>query len=440
MVSYRRRSYVTFLIGSFILLFQNISSSWAGNGAFLHGVGAIDSALGGSTTALPQDAIGTLFNNVGSVTELRNTGMDFGVELLKSQPTVGSTVGGVSGETNGRSSISPIPSFGFVWPRQHVTAFVGALGVGGFGVNYPQDNENPIFKPPVQNGVPAGGFGHVYSSYQLATITAGLAVRITDRLSIGFAPNLGYATLSAQPMAAVTPDCAGQVCVYPNASDRASALGVGFQMGLYYKFSDFLRVGASYTSPKWFQSFNWNSQNANPVSSNFGVGRQLSFQLDAPQVIGFGLAVYPNQDWSVSVGAKWFNYANTKGYEDEGFDSTGAIKGLGWKDIWAFSIGTQYSIAEKLVLRAGYNFSQNPITGRNVAFNVPSPAIVQHHLAFGIGYNLTNQVEFNFAYYHAFANTVTGPLMTPAGSMAGTVSSRLSYDSVLFQLTLKLKS
>lgn len=425
-----------------LILLSCPSLALSGSGAFLHGVGAIDSSLGGSTTALPQDTIGAIYSNVASTTELPGLRMDFGLELLKPETTLGSSAGGVTGLTKGRSAISPIPAFGLISSvpgNQQLTFFMGALGVGGFGVNYPQDDANPILKPQVQNGTNTGGFGHIYSSYQLTTIAFGLAAKITDRLSIGFSPNIGYATLSVHPMPAATPDCApGPVCSYPDASDRATSLGVGFQAGLFYKVTDSIRIGLSYTSPKWFQPFRWNSQVANPASSNFGSGREITFQLDTPQVVGLGIALLPNEFWALSINTKWINYGNTKGYDDEGFDPTGRVKGLGWKDIWAFGVGIQYSPIPVLSFRVGYNFTQSPIAERVASVNVASPAIAEHHLTSGIGLKLSSIVDLNLAYYHAFNNELTGPIVTPMGVTQGTVSNTLSYDSLILQLGLRI--
>ena len=66
--------------------------AWAGNGNQLHGIGAVNSSMGGAGVALPNDALGALNLNPALLTELDGHKMEFSAELADDDITVRSSV------------------------------------------------------------------------------------------------------------------------------------------------------------------------------------------------------------------------------------------------------------------------------------------------------------------------------------------------------------
>ena len=428
------------LVGLGILLAA--SPSQATNAHFLHGAGVTDEAMGGSTIAAPQDTIGSLYNNVGNLTQFPGTRVDVNLEVVRSHIGVESQLGGLHGETQSDSDPGLIPSFGVAHTPQgsDVTYFLGALGVSGFGTDYPQDDENPIFRPQIENGANTGGFGSVYSFYGLLRITGGIAVKVTPRLSLGIAPTINYATLAIRPFPGAHPDCTAQgVCAYPSAAAAAPALGGGFLLGLHYRLTDTVAFGLGYTSPQWFTTFHWNSTVANPELDTFGKGRRLSFRLNAPQSVQFGVGWEPMPDLLLTSSGKWMNLADTTGLGDEGFDAAGRLRGFGWKNIWATGVGAQYRLTSALAVRLGYNYSEDPIQSRFAIFSAAAPASMGHHATGGLGVTVSEHVEVNFAYWHAFTQPFAGPFVSPAGPVPNSrAKTSPSEDSLSFAVSFKL--
>ena len=61
---------------------------------------------------------------------------------------------------------------------------------------------------------------------------------------------------------------------------------------------------------------------------------------------------------------RYFDYANADGFGDDAtYDGTGKLGGLDWSSVFAIAVGAQRSIGERLVLRGGYSYNQNPIRG-----------------------------------------------------------------------------
>ena len=421
---------------SFLFLVVLSSPAGATNGHLLHGVGAVNSAMGGASIAVAEDSLGAIFNNPATLHDAGPSRFDLSFELFKPQRSVESTAGPLSGKTNSESNFTPIPAFGLVHQSKsgRISHGIGALGIAGFGVDYPQDNNNPILAPPSM-----GGFGHVFSNYQILKIAPTMAYRMNDNFSLGFSLNLDWASLGITPMPAASPNCSGPAtCFYPSASNQVGAFGVGFQMGARYQITDTFNVGLAYTSPQWFEPFKWNSSNADPNSSSFGEAREFKFRLDVPQIIGLGLGWNPSSKCLVVLDFRWINYASTRGFDEEGFDADGSVKGFGWDNIWAMGLGLRHQVTDGLALRAGYNYSQNPIPDDLSFFNIAAPAIVQHHLTAGAGIGITENVELNLAYYHVFENSGKGPMYNPAGPVPGTeVKNSLSEDSGIIQISYR---
>ncbi len=317
---------------------------------------------------------------------------------------------------------------------------VGALGIGGFGVDYP-DAENPVLAPQPY------GFGAVYSNYQFLKIAPAVAVAVTDRIWLGAAVNIDWASLAVRPFPiaapAVDPGADGTWGTlddrgyYSSAANADGAFGAGFQLGMLAKVSDRVSVGASYTSPQWFKEFEYNGTFENPNLPDYLAPRRMTFRLDAPAVYAGGVAVNPVDGLTLAADGRYIAYASTNGFRDAGFNPDGSVKGFGWRNIWVGSFGLDWQATRLLALRAGYNVTGNPVPDSLSALNVPAPAVVKHHLTLGAGVRLSPTLEVSGGYYHAFRSDVSGPIIRPQGAIPGTlVTNALSEDSFLMQFTL----
>src|SRR4030088_2869619 len=106
----RREVLVVLLLAATLLAAPAV---WAGNGHFLHGVGAVNSAMGGAGVALPNDTLGALNLNPALLTELDGSGFEFNAEYAKAGNAVSSQIGPFSGRTAEAGRTPLIPAFGF---------------------------------------------------------------------------------------------------------------------------------------------------------------------------------------------------------------------------------------------------------------------------------------------------------------------------------------
>ena len=408
----------------------------AGNGHFLHGVGAVNSALGGAGVALPNDALGALHLNPALLARLDGSRFQFSIESLDQKNAVESHIGPFSGRTEDEGDDAAIPSFGWTHRNKdgHTAIGMGFLGLAGFTVDYPQDPSNPILSPQ------PNGLGRFYSNYQLLRIPSAVAVRVNDKLSLGASFNLAHASLAGDPVGFAAPDCAGpNNCFFPRV-DTDSAYGWGVQVGVHYQATSAWALGASYTSETKFQDFEWNSTHANPSLPNFGTGRKIRFELGAPATVVAGVAWTPSDHLQVAFDAKRIFYSSTPGFGDSGINpATGAIRGPGWEDIDVFALGVQIEPTERVTLRAGFNKSDNPIPDDQTFFSLFAPGVFENHAAAGLGFRACDILTLDLAYYRAFKNEGKGPIFTAAGPIPGaSVKQEMASDSIILTLSFHL--
>ena len=410
----------------------------ATDGHFLHGVGAVNSALGGAGVASGNSLLGAFFVNPAALALFRGTQSELAMELFQPDRTVESAVGTFRGSTRSNSEFVAIPAFGWTtsFRDNRLVVGLGGLGIGGFGVRYAADPTNPIVMPR------PNGFGQVYSNFSLLKVAPSVAWSATPRLLFGMALNVDWASLAVDPMPIATPAAdPGPDGIPFTQDDRAfysgtahadGAFGLGAQVGFLYRASDRIALGASYASPQVFQDFEFDAVYEDPNLPTYNTPRKISFAMDVPAVYAAGLSVSPTASFNIAADVKYLTYASTNGFKEEGFNPDGSVRGFGWDDIAVFALGAQWRTSDALTLRAGYNYSGNPIPDGQSMFNIPAPAIVQHHATAGAGFRVRDGLQLNVAAYKAFENSISGPMLRPNGAVPGSsVTSRMSEVSFL---------
>jgi long-chain fatty acid transport protein len=411
-------------------------------GLLFSGSGPVSRAMGGASTATAADAAGGLFWNPATISGLESSELDFGAEFLFPRTRLSSSIPAgalgplgppvtLSGSDKGDNGIFPLPSIGMaIRPDGTPLTFgLGMFEIGGFGVNYPASLTNPVLTPQ-----PPVGFGlsSVYSQLQVFEIAPSVSWQVTDRLAVAAGPTADLASLKLDPAVIATPDVvAGRFLHYPIGTHTRYEWGVGVQAGLTYSPVDDWTVGASVKSPRWFEKFGFQSEDV------FGRPRHFTFDADVPLVASAGVSYTGIERLLLETDFHYIDYANTNGFRQSGFDSTGAVRGIGWRSIWTVAVGARYQLTDRLAVMGGYTFNDNPIDDQRAFFNVASPTITEHTLGVGLTYKLTDSFSLSAAYGRAFQNSVTGPIVTPAGSIPGSsVTNTASGDTVVFGGTI----
>ncbi|MDR1269728.1 MAG: outer membrane protein transport protein, partial [Planctomycetaceae bacterium] len=341
-----------------------ISNRFAnGQGVLLRSIGAVNDSIGSVATATPVDAAGAIYWNPASISALEKSEISFGIGVIMPKMRVSSSLdvgNGVtlSGSTKGNAGSVPDPSMAFVWrrcPKSPVTFGLGLGAVGGAASLYPSTGspyDNPIL----------GGLAKS-STVIVMQVTPTVAYKVTDRFSVGVAPIIDLASLSINPMQLGQP--IGSNNEVHNFGTRY-AWGGGFQIGAYYDFKNHFKTGFMFKSPIWAENLAYEGTRVDDNSVING-----SFDLNLPTTLSLGFSYDGIQDTIIGLDIRYFDYAHTAGFK-KGIEN-GIVKGLDWDSVMAVAVGVERKFSQKLKLRMGYCWNENPIPSRSAMLNVAAP-------------------------------------------------------------------
>ena len=393
------------------------------------GAGPINRSMAGASTAAPLDASGALYWNPATISGLPQSELEFGSEILYAPTRLSSQIPGVgAGSDRGDDGVFIVPSVGLVYKPEcsQWTFGMGLVSAAGFGTNYPASQTNPLLTPQPPLGV---GLGSVYSNFQLLQLVPTASFQMTKHLSVGFAPTVDLANLSADPGVLVAPNPNG---AFPSLTHTHTTWGAGFQAGAYYTTDAGWNFGASFKSPQWFEPFRYYT------ADSLGRPETLKLHFDYPMIVSVGTAYTGMERWTFAGDLRFIDYHNTNSFQTTGFGPNGAVQGLGFDSVFVVAVGAQYQVNDALSVRLGYSYNTNAIPNENTAFNVASPVILQYTLYAGSTYQVTPAFGLSLAYAHAFDNSITGPISSPFGPIPGSsVTSQVSADTFMFGATVK---
>lgn len=303
----------------------------------------------------------------------------------------------------------------------------------------PELGYNHMIRPWLSLGVSAYGNGGMDTSYVtrillLGTTKAGVdleqmfvaptvAMKVSQHNAVGFSLNVAWQRFKATGLQNFA--TASSSADPSNVTDRGydSAFGAGFRVGWLGQVNSRFSVGATYQSPTWMGDFGKYS----------GLFAQHG-AFDIPANFAGGIAVKPLAKTTLAFDVERIMYGNVKAIADLGSNQAllGSSNGpgFGWHDITSPRVGVDYALKPALTLRAGYNHSGMPFGPNQTFFNLLAPGIVQDHITGGVTVGLGHGRELNFAYMHAFGNSVNGVNSIPPAAGGGNVNLHMSEDSV----------
>lgn len=431
------RRFGQILLWSVLLAYITGGSAWATNGMEMTGIGARASAMGGATTAL-EEGPANLVKNPASISFLATPQFDVGLSILSPILHFRNALNDTAANRNTHEAMygffpMPLLAYGKPFGRDPRLSWgIGLFVPGGLGADYSLDHEL----------WPTGVSYHSQLIY--AKVIAAIAYRIADRISAGAGLSLGFGWMDLWQPFATQPDFAqgstsgtlagiiaptyGMVFTrmgYEEVTCRftmrqATSLGVGLTIGLRYAPTASLSFGIAYTTP---MRLHWKARSTMDMTEQFAVASNrfglpvdlasvafglspglgmvdhpdVAFRLDWPQKVTIGIALRPTQKIVCAVDVSWINWAATMDRFVMDFSSLSnpnfvkMIGGntcrrtlpLGWRDQYVAAVGGAYELGRGITLRAGYNYGRNPVPAETA---LPTfPAIVEHHLAVGVG-------------------------------------------------------
>jgi long-chain fatty acid transport protein len=391
------------------------SAALATDGYFAEGYGIRARGMGGASMATALDAFGGA-NNPASMAFVGNR-LDLGIYWFspdRSAERTGSAPS-LNGTSNSGSNDFYVPEIAVNWMlRPDMALGLTIYGNGGMNTDYAGGEINCGFGPANL----MCGQGSLGVNMSQLIIAPTFAWQFAPQQSIGISPLFAYQQFEAKGLQAFD-NPVQSFSINPGFvtnKDNDTSTGWGFRIGYQGKFDAF-RVGAMYTSKMDMGKFD-NYKGLFAEQGGF----------DIPSHWGIGFAWEPDGKWLVAFDYERINYSDAKSVSNPSTNQAplGADNGpgFGWQDVNVYRLGVQYRIDPTWAVRAGYNRSDNPITSRDVTFNILAPGVVQNHLTLGFTYTINPTSEVSMAYGHAFDNEVTGPSLI----FGGTEKIRMSQN------------
>jgi len=396
----------------------------ATDGYFSHGYGMKAKGMGGTATAVAQDAFGGA-NNPATMAFAGSQwaiGLDWFSPHRSAQRTGGAAFG-LDGSADSGSTNFFIPEFALNYMlRPDLSLGITVYGNGGLNTDYPGGQlPSPGACGPATG--PGTGFNPAPGPYNLLCgngrlgvdlsqliVAPTLAWRFHLRHSVGISPLFAYQRFKAEGLQAFQGLSTSPSNVTNNGYD--SSTGWGVRVGYYGNLTEQFQIGASYQSKISMDAFDRYK----------GLFAQ-SGSFDIPSSWSVGVAFRPTPAWLIALDYERINYSDVDSVHNRSNlilqcpppaanaanclgGSNGA--GFGWQSVNVWRLGVQYALHPQWTLRAGYNHSDNPIQPQDVTFNILAPGVIKDHVTLGATWAWDRQNEITGALMYAFRNSVTG--------------------------------
>jgi len=262
-----------------------------------------------------------------------------------------------------------------------------------------------------------------------------------DNWGWGFAPVLQYGALDinyvsgdpTQPMMIGEGDAAGPNPLYgPGNVGSGTSIdyGFGFNLGAYMDVRPDLTLGFTYQSAI---DMTYDNQ-ITGAAGGFGL-TQFTDDLEQPAELKIG-AAYTRGSMLYTADVKQIQYGSAKGYKD-----------FNWDDQTVFAVGAKYS-ADKYWWGVGLNYGKDPIETKSTGAsdyvgqavdlfnNHFFPAVVETHVTFGGGYQLSKTMMLEGAF--VYADEVEKTIDTTAVSQGMTSSHTVTHSQTGVTIGLRM--
>ena len=327
-------------------------------------------ALGTEVTADPASP-SVLYNNAAAMTELEGTQFEAGATFIRPHASVTTTTQLGSQKTKADSKWwVPPHAYGTYQINEKAWAGIGVFSRFGLGVDYP-------------NAWP-GRYNVQEATIQSIDVNPSVAFKVLDNLSL--AAGLRAEWFDFELYQAVSADGTHSALTDLQAHLCGDSWGVGYNLGAFFKATDWLSLGLSYDS-EVDQEVEGDYDVSSPlaeVGSGDGGG-----DITTPGILRLGASAKATEKLTLNAGIVYTTWSS---YDELTIDFDPALLGAvpsttsekDWDDVLRYQLGAEYALNPSWKLRAGYVFDETPDPDENVDYIVPGND--RHLLSAGVGY------------------------------------------------------
>ena len=299
-----------------------------------------------------------------------------------------------------------------------------------------------------------GRYHAVESDVMTININPAIAIKVTDKLSLGLGVSAQYidATLSSMVDGGlVYYSQTGDASYVSNtnfdilAENTGDDWGYGFNLGILYELSDRTRIGAAYRSEIKHQLEGQLKAKDFPAalaafSSAFAT-QDITADLTLPATASFSVYHQLTDKLAIMGDITWTGWSSfdklTIDFEETFAGATSSTTTENWDDTWRYSLGMSYQATEEWILRTGVAFDETPISDQYRTPRIPGEDRIW--LSFGAGYHFSDRLSMDAAYAHLFVadskmeKYATTPEDTSRGTVVGEYEN--SVDIISLQVS-----
>jgi long-chain fatty acid transport protein len=358
------------------------------NGLNLNGVGSKGSAMGTAGIGLANDWSAVFFNPAG-LTQMKNASISlFITDIVPSGTYNFEMLGTTMADAKTETMHYPSGALAYYKPiNDKLVVGIAGYVPSGVGSKWNGDDFTNL----------TGGTSYAWNSTVfMITVSPVAAYKLSDKLSIGASLNINYARIMME-----RPGGDGANMPFFQYEEDLSGIALGATLGIMYKASDVLSIGATFKTPiKASVSGNTKA----PIMALLGFPTESEGERSAtwPMWAGVGIAVKPTDKLTLIFDVSYNNWGNMQNipitFSEASWGAMGMEEGseftLKWDDTVDVKFGVEYWISEILALRAGYYTDLSPSPDETL--NIMLPSISYKALTFGFGYK-TGKMNVDFA-------------------------------------------
>ncbi|MBZ0220504.1 MAG: outer membrane protein transport protein [Candidatus Methylomirabilis sp.] len=307
------------------------------------------------------------------------------------------------------------PHFYLAYPYRNISFGIGIYAPFGLGMNW---SETGLTRYQATEG-----------EIDTLNVNPTIAMRIRHWFLVGAGVDYMRSTATLEKM--VDQSLVGGTDA--RSSLEGDGYGWGYNAGVIIIPDERFRFGVSYRSAIDID-FNGSASLDNiapavqPLFGGASFRTNARTSIEFPATLMLGVAYKASEKTALELNFEktyWSSYKSLDiDLENEvapaGFTDTSEPKD--WRDIWAVRAGVEYRAAERISLRGGYVFQNNPVPDHTLEPRLPDSD--QHNISLGIGYNAANLVidaAYMFAYFEdrKVENSILSGEYSTSGHSAG---------------------
>ncbi len=352
--------------------------------------------------ASAQDA-STIYFNPAGMTMLPDRQVVIAGHLIRPQAEFSgsSNIGGGNGGDAGSLSLVPNAYFAFrLTPDVHL----------GIGVNA------PFGLATEYDSTWAGRTQAIKSELKTINVNPSIAWKASETLSLGAGVSIQYAEATLTNLAGAP----GLVTV------KGDDYGWGFNLGALWKLGDATRLGFAYRS-----EVDYTLEGTVGFSVATGLNGPVTADADLPASASLSLFHKIDDRLDLLADVTWMGWSSFD--ELRILRTTGALVGVtpeNWEDSYRYSLGMNYHMDSKWLLRAGLAFDETPVADAYRTARIPDED--RTWIAFGAQYKLSDASTLDFGYAHLFVKDANINKTESGVTLTGTYDASVDILSAQF--------